>query len=54
MRERDGFYLACSPIDAPETAVLIAIRSIYIHQCDVRYRYVWPMARPLGTWGTRK
>ena len=33
-KERDEFYLAYSPIDAPETAVLIAIRSIYIHQYD--------------------
>jgi len=33
-KERDSFYLACSPIDAPETAALIAIRNMNIHQYD--------------------
>ena len=36
-KERDRFYLAWSPTDALETAVLIAIRSVYIHQYDPRY-----------------
>ena len=33
-RERESCLLACSPIDAPETAVLIAICSMDIHQYD--------------------
>ena len=33
-RERDSYFLAYSPIDAPETAVLIAIRGMNIHEYD--------------------
>ena len=33
-REKESCFLACSPIDAPKTAVLIAICSMNIHQYD--------------------
>ena len=50
MRKRDRNCLACSPIDAPETAVLIAIRSINIHQYDSGYFLVphVPSSLPLA------
>ena len=38
--ERDRLYLACSPIGAHKTAVLIDIRSANIHQHDSSYLLV--------------
>ena len=57
MRERrDRFNLAILPMDAPETAVLIAICSINIHQYDSSYflvphvpRVAWPLAKHICT-----
>ena len=47
-KERDRYCLACSPIDAPETAVLIAIRSINIDQYDSSYFLVPHVPSSLG------
>ena len=33
-KERDRCYLACSPIDVPEAAILIAVSSMNVHQYD--------------------
>ena len=50
MRERrDRFYLAISPIDTPETAVLIAIHSINIYQYDSSYFLVSHVPSSLAT-----
>ena len=50
MRERrDSFYLTISPIDAPETAVLIAIHSMNIHQYDPSYCLVPHVPSSLAT-----
>ena len=46
MRERE---IDCLPIDAPETAILIAIRSIYIHQYDSSHSLVPHVPSSLAT-----
>jgi len=48
-RERDRCYLAYSPIDAPETAVLVVIPSMNIHQYDSSHFLVSHVSSSLAT-----
>ena len=48
-RKRKSYYLACLPIDAPKTAVLITVYSMNIHQYDFSHFLVLNVPSGLAT-----